>query len=156
MKKINLFTPIMLVFDGNYIHKTICKHLMNQGICSLMDLCMHSEEYLQAFKGIKEKSIETIQTILAEYELSLDMDEGDIAKYVVQMPPIQFPKKDSTPSKIDWEQRRYEIAKDAYVVLITDISQENFSANTIAQSAVEYADCLLLQLQTIQMRNKTR
>ena len=119
MKKINLFTPIMLVFDGNYIHKTICKHLMNQGICSLMDLCMHSEEYLQAFKGIKEKSIETIQTILAEYELSLDMDEGDIAKYVVQMPPIQFPKKYITPSKIYWEQRRYEIAKDAYVVLIT-------------------------------------
>ena len=156
MKKINLFTPIMLVFDGNYTHKTICKHLMNHGICSLMDLCMHSEEYLQAFKGIKEKSIETIQSILAEYGLCLNMDEGDIAKYVVQMPPIQYPKKDSTPPKIDWEQRRYEIAKDAYAVLITDISQENFSANTIAQSAVEYADCLLLQLQTIQMRKKTR
>ena len=40
MKKINLFTPIMLVLEGNYIHKTICKHLMNQGICSMKELCI--------------------------------------------------------------------------------------------------------------------
>lgn len=34
MKKINLSTPIMLVLEENYIHKTICKHLMNQAFAA--------------------------------------------------------------------------------------------------------------------------
>lgn len=84
MKKINLFTPIMLVLEGNYIHKTICKHLMNQGICSMKELCMHNKESLQGFKGIKNKSLATIKSVIAEYGLHLGMDESEL----LNMPKI--------------------------------------------------------------------
>ena len=83
MKKINLFTPIMLVLEGNYIHKTICKHLMNQGICSVKELCMLNMESLQGFKGIKVKSIATIKSVIAEYGLHLGMDENELAEYAI-------------------------------------------------------------------------
>lgn len=42
-----------------------------------------------------------------------------------------------------WEQRRYEIAKEAMLGLITSTS---WPAHTVAKSAVEYADALIGEL----------
>lgn len=151
MKKISLNTPIVLVFTGNYIHKTICKHLMNQGICSLRDLCMNSEENLKGLRGVKEKSIGTIKSILAEYSLYLGMDESQVAEYARDMPSVQLPKKDNNLPKIDWEQRRYEIAKNVYAAFVQEATLSSVPADETAKASVMYADCLILQLQIKQL-----
>ena len=156
MKKINLFTPIMLVFDGNYIHKTICKHLMNQGICSMKELCLHNKECLLGFKGIKDKSLATIKSVIVEYGLHLGMDESELAEYAKDMPSFQFPKKANNPSKIDWEQRRYEIAKDAYIAFFQEIIEKDVQADDAAKASVLFAECLILELQMIQSNRETR
>lgn len=156
MKKINLFIPIMLVFKGNYIHKTICKHLMNQGICSMKELCKNNKEDLLRFKGIKDKSIATIMAIIAEYGLHLGMDESELAEYAKDMPSFQFPKKANNLPKIDWEQRRYEIAKSVYTALIKETLTKVLPTDETANASVMYADCLVLQLQINQLERKTR
>ena len=150
MKKINLSTPIMLVLEGNYIHKTICKHLMNQGICSMKELCM------QGFKGFKNKSLATIKSVIAEYGLHLGMDESELAEYAKDMPFFQFPKKANNLPKIDWEQRRYEIAKSVYTALIKETLTKVLPTDETANASVMYADCLVLQLQINQLERKTR
>ena len=156
MKKINLSTPIILVLEENYIHKTICKHLMNQGICSVKELCMLNMESLQGFKGIKDKSIATIKSVIAEYGLHLGMDENELAEYAKDMPSFQFPKKANNLPKIDWEQRRYEITKSVYTALIKETLTKVIPTDETAHASVMYADCLVLQLQINQLERKRR
>lgn len=154
MKKINLFTPIMLVFEGNYIHKTICKHLMNKGICSVKELCLHNEERLQGFKGIKEKSIETIKSIIDKYGLHLGMAEKELSEYAKDMPSFQLPKKNNNHPKIDWEQRRYEIARGAYLQLFNEILDGKIDDGDAAVVSVRHAESLILELQTKCIKNQ--
>ena len=154
MKKTNLFTPIILVFDGNYIHKTICKHLMNQGICSMKELCLQNEESLRGFKGIKDKSIESIKSILDEHGLHLGMDERELAVYAKDMPSFQFPKKANNQPKIDWEQRRYEIARGAYLQLFNEILDGKIDDGDAAVVSVRHAESLILELQTKCIKNQ--
>ncbi|MBQ2855747.1 MAG: hypothetical protein IJE78_01285 [Bacteroidaceae bacterium] len=156
MKKISLNTPLMLVLNGNYIHKTICKHLMNQGICSIRELCMYDEESLKGLKGIKEKSIVTIKSVLAEYGLHLGMCDSLTAEYAKDMPAVQLPKNASTLPKIDWEQRRYEISKDAYIAFFPEIIEKGIQADEAAKASVLFAECLILELQMIQNRKETK
>ena len=153
MKKINLFTPVMLVFDGNYIHKTICKHLMNQGICSVKELCMHNKESLQGLKGIKDKSLVTIKSVIADYGLHLGMNESELVEYAKDMPSFQFPKKANNSPKIDWEQRRYEIARGAYLQLFDDILDSKIDEDDAAIESVRYAESLILELQSKHHKN---
>jgi len=153
MKKINLFTPIMLVLEGNYIHKTICKHLMNQGICSMKELCRNNKEDLLGFKGIKDKSIATIKSVIAEYGLHLGMDENGLAEYAKDMPSFQFPKKAINLPKIDWEQRRYEIARGAYLQLFNEILDSKINEDDAAIESVRYAESLILELQSKHHKN---
>lgn len=48
---------------------------------------------------------------------------------------------------IDWEQRRYEIAKDALAAQISDVEYaENNSEQILAKYAVKYADALIKEL----------
>ena len=52
-------------------------------------------------------------------------------------------KDDHNIKEIDWEQRRYEIAKD---VLSTLVSDPNIADCEIASEAVRYADALIKEL----------
>lgn len=48
---------------------------------------------------------------------------------------------------IDWEQRRYEIAKDVFAAQISDVEYaENNSEQILAKYAVKYADALIEEL----------
>lgn len=48
---------------------------------------------------------------------------------------------------IDWEQRRYEIAKDVLAAQISDVEYaENNSEQILAKYAVKYADALIKEL----------
>ena len=54
---------------------------------------------------------------------------------------------DTVESPIDWEQRRYEIAKDVLAAQISDVeSAENNSEQILAKWAVKYADALIEEL----------
>lgn len=57
---------------------------------------------------------------------------------------------------IDWEQRRYEIAKDAYLIIVGTIEKavaegktdrENLDYYSMAYDAISYANVLIEQLQ---------
>ena len=113
-------------------------------------------ESLQGFKCIKNKSIATIMSIIAEYGLHLGMDESELAEYAKDMPSFQFPKKANNLPKIDWEQRRYEIAKSVYTALIKETLTKVLPTDETANASVMYADCLVLQLQINQLERKTR
>jgi len=52
--------------------------------------------------------------------------------------------RESTNKPIDWEQRRYEIAKDAIVGLLMNWGAQEPAS--LAPSAVKYADALIEEL----------
>lgn len=54
-----------------------------------------------------------------------------------------YTKDDHNIKEIDWEQRRYEIAKD---VLSTLVSDPNLADCEIPSAAVRYADALIKEL----------
>lgn len=60
---------------------------------------------------------------------------------------LYFLGVDATRKFIDWEQRRYEIAKDALAAQISDVEYaENNSEQILAKYAVKYADALIKEL----------
>ena len=84
------------------------------------------------------------------------MDESELAEYAKDMPSFQFPKKANNLPKIDWEQRRYEIAKDAYIAFFQEIIEKDVQADDAAKASVLFAECLILELQMIQSNRETR
>lgn len=62
---------------------------------------------------------------------------------------IEIPEEECKKSEIDWEQRRYEIAKQMLSVLSERRrwdTNELISRETAASSAVKYADALIEEL----------
>lgn len=62
--------------------------------------------------------------------------------------PIVFPSVIESNFSIDWEQRRYEIAKDMIAAFMSNSCSNVFggSRETQAKDAVEYADALIEEL----------
>lgn len=56
---------------------------------------------------------------------------------------LEFPKPTTTQPPIDWEQRRYEIAKEVLPVF-AELSETHSAA--MARAAVYYADALIAEL----------
>lgn len=54
-----------------------------------------------------------------------------------------YTKDDHNIKEIDWEQRRYEIAKDVLSILVSD---PNIADCEIPSEAVRYADALIKEL----------
>ncbi len=60
-------------------------------------------------------------------------------------------RKMREPKEIDWEQRRYEIAKDAMAAMI---AQKTFAfTEDVASDAVNYADVLVKELKNNPLKN---
>lgn len=59
-------------------------------------------------------------------------------------------KKPATPTLIDWEQRRYEIAKDMLAAFLSNSCQQIYMGSFAeqAQDAVKYADALINELKS--------
>ncbi len=60
-----------------------------------------------------------------------------------QEPVKEEPKEE--PKQIDWEQRRYEIARDIYPTVFK-ASYDDYNIEEIASFAVRYADTLIEEL----------
>lgn len=59
-------------------------------------------------------------------------------------------KKPAQPKEIDWEQRRYEIAKDMLAAFLSNSCQQIYMGSFAEQAkdAVKYADALIQELKS--------
>lgn len=106
MRKINIHTPLQLFLDDSSRHKTICRHLMSQGICSIAELCQSEEESLRTFGNINNRDIAVVKSSLACYGLHLDMGRSELETYMQGMPDIKCPETvtHASVSSEEWEQ----------------------------------------------------
>lgn len=150
MKRINIHTPLLLFLDDSSRHKTICRYLMNQGICSIAELCQSEEETLRTLGGINNRDIAIVKSSLACYGLHLDMGRSELEAYMQGMPDIKLPETvfHASVSSEEWEQRRYETAKEIYLAFMPDILTKGISAEQAAGASVLFAECLITELRT--------
>ena len=150
MRKINIHTPLQLLLDDSSRHKTICRYLMSQGICSIAELCQSEEEILRTFGNINNRDIAVVKSSLAYYGLHLDMGRSELEAYMQGMSDIKYPETVSHAfvSSEEWEQRRYETARDIYLAFMPDILTKGISAEQAAGASVLFAECLITELRT--------
>ena len=150
MRRINIHTPLQLFLDDSSRHKTIFRHLMRQGICSIAELCQSEEETLRTFGDINNRDIAVVKSFLAYYGLHLDMGCSELEAYMQGMPAIKSPETVShaSVSPEEWEQRRYETAKEIYLAFMSDILTKGISAEEAAGASVLFAECLITELRT--------
>ena len=148
MRRINIHTPLQLFLDDSSRHKTIFRHLMRQGICSIAELCQSEEETLRTFGDINNRDIAVVKSFLAYYGLHLDMGCSELEAYMQGMPAIKSPETVShaSVSPEEWEQRRYETAKEIYLAFMPDILTKGISAEVAADASVLFAECLITEL----------
>lgn len=84
--------------------------------------------------------------------------EQDFLEAATRFCKDYYVKDDSNIKEIDWEQRRYEIAKDAMIMIISDeklsfqalytciLDKDKGSLSNISQTAVMLADILIKEL----------
>lgn len=75
-----------------------------------------------------------------EYE---EIEDGQVRYNTRSLDEVEL-IADNAPSPIDWEQRRYEIAKDVMEGLVIDSTF--WSVEQIADESVKYADALIKRL----------
>lgn len=148
MKRINIHTPLLLFLDDSSRQKAICRHLMSQGICSIAELCQSEEETLRTFGNINNRDIAVVKSSLAYYGLHLDMGRSELEAYMQGMPDIKCPETVSRAfvSSEEWEQRRYETAREIYLAFMPDILTKGISAEVAADVSVLFAECLITEL----------
>ena len=82
----------------------------------------------------------------------ITMKNNDFPSYnVVETPEeiLAMPDIETTKKVIDWEQRRYEMAKEmlGYIYRLSwDADIDDMSPSTIAEEAAKYADALIHEL----------
>ena len=78
----------------------------------------------------------------------MTIEERDTAR-AIQMIAREL-KKPAQPKEIDWEQRRYEIAKDMIAAFLSNSNQQIYMGSFAEQAkdAVKYADALINELKS--------
>ncbi|KGN88013.1 hypothetical protein [Porphyromonas gulae] len=102
------------------------------------------------------KHLDTVVEIVGEKEMPIERHGVSDALVLCRFNDgkLEFILKDDLTSieldPIDWEQRRYEIAKDAMAVFISSPSYPR----AVAEDAVEYAEALIEELKKDKQKPK--
>lgn len=133
MDKITFGTPIVNINFG-YLNPHIQGRLAHAGIRTVGDLVGNTRSEIMTIPFFGKKSLRVVEDFLSDNGLGFGMED---ARKVLVLPD----NKD-----IDWEQRRYEIAKE----ILPTIYEIAFEANDympprelIAEDAIKYADALI-------------
>ena len=110
--KYPLDTPLPTIDFGS-LDLRIQPVFYKNGITTLRQLCQMSSKNLTQYTGIGKNSFYAIEKTIQAIGLELDMTEKEIADY-----ERSFNNADENPTvhnEIDWEARRYELAKELYL-----------------------------------------
>ena len=116
-KHIDLCTPVEKIEFGHGSNMRVQSAFRAYEIETVLDLCKRSRNEFLHLRNFGHKTLRVIEMTLSEYGLELGMDDKSIEEY--QRYP-SFVLSDS-----EWEERRYEIAKEIYINKLTDFSREN-------------------------------
>ena len=116
-KHIDLCTPIDKIEFGQGNDIRIHNAFRFYEIETVLDLCKMSRNAFLRIRSCGVRTIRAIETTLADYGLELEMDEKSIEEYQRYH---SFVLTDS-----EWEERRYEIAKEIYLNKFSDFSKES-------------------------------
>lgn len=121
MKELNFETPIENI-TFSQMNAQIQNRLEKAGIKTLGDLVKKTKRELKSIPLFGNKCVLMVEDFLEENGWYLGMKEE---KKVLVLP---------TPNKIDWEQRRYEVAKDIIASRCFGASLRQISTQEIRQS----------------------
>lgn len=116
-KHIDLCTPIDKIEFGQGNDIRIHNAFRFYEIETVLDLCKMSRNAFLRIRNCGVRTIRAIEATLADYGLELEMDEKSIEEYQRY---LSFVLTDS-----EWEERRYEIAKEIYLNKFSDFSKES-------------------------------
>ena len=116
-KRIDLSTPIERLEFGDGYNLRVHHALHVYEIETVLDLCKMSRNAFLRIRSCGVRTIRAIEATLADYGLELEMDEKSIEEYQRYH---SFVLTDS-----EWEERRYEIAKEIYLNKFSDFSKES-------------------------------
>ena len=116
-KHIDLCTPIDKIEFGQGNDIRIHNAFRFYEIETVLDLCKMSRNAFLRIRSCGVRTIRAIEATLADYGLELEMDEKSIEEYQRY---YSFVLTDS-----EWEERRYEIAKEIYLNKFSDFSKES-------------------------------
>lgn len=143
MKKISLQTKL----QDCHVHQRYIK-MMTMGYKETISDLVYSQKYeLRRIRGIGKRCIEAWEDFLKVYGLHIGMTEYEIYQYESEGTSNCSSEETSncrTESSVDWEQRRYEIAKTMLPIIYA-----NNKLNALQEyvdGAVNIADTLIKKL----------
>ena len=116
-KHIDLCTPIDKIEFGQGNDIRIHNAFRFYEIETVLDLCKMSRNAFLRIRSCGVRTIRAIEATLADYGLELEMDEKSIEEYQRYH---SFVLTDA-----EWEERRYEIAKEIFLNKFSDFSKES-------------------------------
>lgn len=123
-KHIDLCTPIDKIEFGQGNDIRIHNAFRFYEIETVLDLCKMSRNAFLRIRSCGVRTIRAIEATLADYGLELEMDEKSIEEYQRNH---SFVLTDS-----EWEERRYEIAKEIFLNKFSDFSKESAELALVA------------------------
>ena len=116
-KHIDLCTPVDKIEFGHGNNIRIQNAFRFYGIKTVLDLCKMSRSAFLRIRNCGVRTIRTIEATLADYGLELEMEEKSIEEYQ-RCPSFVL-------TDFEWEERRYDIAKEIYLNKFSDFSKES-------------------------------
>ena len=120
---------------------------------TISDLIYSQKYELRKIRGVGKKCIQAWGDFLKVYGLHIGMTEYEIYQYESEETSNCSTEETSncgTESSVDWEQRRYEIAKEMLPIIYyddkPDEGEDYLTLQQTANEAVRFADALIKEL----------
>ena len=149
MKKISLQTKL----QDCHVHQRYINTITMGSKKTISDLVYSQKYELRKIRGVGKKCIQAWEDFLKVYGLHIGMTEYEIYQYESEETSNCSSEETSncrTESSVDWEQRRYEIAKEMLPIIYYDDKpaegEDYLTLPQIANEAVRFADTLIKKL----------
>ena len=153
MKKICLQTKL----QDCHMHQRYIKTITMGSKETISDLVYSQKYELRKIRGIGAKCIQAWEDFLKVYGLHIGMTEYEIYQYEAEETSNCSTEETSncrTESPVDWEQRRYEIAKTMLPIIYANNKlnedEKCFTLQEYVDGAVNIADTLIKELKKSQ------
>ena len=141
MKKISLQTNL----QDCHVHQRYINTITMGSNKTISDLVYSQKYELRKIRGVGKKCVQAWEDFLKVYGLHIGMTEYEIYQY-----ESEETSNCRTESSVDWEQRRYEIAKEMLPIIYYDDKpaegEDYLTLPQIANEAVRFADALIKEL----------
>lgn len=116
MKKIDIHQRVTTIYFGSMQNTRIQRVCAAMQIGTIRDLCLCTEHNLANMRNMGRASLKKTKDVLGEYGLRLGMTKEEVKEYArpesrADEKPEERPAPQTTATA-DWEQRRYEVAKE--------------------------------------------